>query len=100
QRGRDRPLDEWLGNIHDERSRLAIAGAAAPCSVTSEFCRSLYWPSTTTRSPSPRPDVMMVKSPDVEPEVMARACAMLPSATTQVKMPSGPRWIATDGMVT
>ena len=55
QRGRDRPLDEGLGNVHDERSRLAIAAGGGLFTVTWESSRSLYWPSTTTRSPSDKP---------------------------------------------
>src|SRR5262249_9086200 len=73
ERCRNRPPSAGLGNMHEEGSRFAIVGAAGMFSLTSEFCRSLYWPSTTTRSPSTRPEVMTVRSPDVGPDLMGRA---------------------------
>ena len=67
QRGGDRPLNEGLGNVHDGYSRLATAdvgpvvcACAGIVTCTFEFCCSLYWPSTTTRSPLARPEVMIV----------------------------------------
>ena len=40
---------------------------------------------------------MMVWSPDAGPDVIVRASAMLPGVTTQVNIPSGPRWMACGG---
>src|SRR6516162_5364029 len=90
QRRRDRPLDEWLRDIHEACACLATGGAGC-VTVTFAFCRSLYWPLTTTRSPAASPEVMIVRSPVVGPDVIGRAWTTSSSPTTQVNIPSGPR---------
>jgi hypothetical protein len=65
--------DKRLRNVHDERSRFATAGGGGSFTVTREPSRSLYWPLTTTRSPSASPEATTVWSAVVGPTVIGRA---------------------------
>src|SRR5262249_40399035 len=61
QRGRDRPLNEWRGDVHGIVACCACcaaaSSAASPCrTVTCVPDCSRYCPSTTTCSPALRPE--------------------------------------------
>src|SRR5262249_34983670 len=94
QRGGDRAADERLGEVH-----LTLP-ASADCGVvklTGALRASRYCPSVTTRSPSRRPEVTTVRSPDVGPTSIARGSAVLLAATIHANKPRGPRWMAGEG---
>jgi hypothetical protein len=58
--------------LHGTTASLAMGGSGR-INVTFEFRRSLYWPLMTTRSPTARPDVIVVRPSVVGPDVIGRA---------------------------
>jgi hypothetical protein len=84
--------------VHGASVCFATAGSCK-VNVTFEFCRSLYWPLTTTRSPSVSPDAIATRPSVVGPGVIGRALTTSPSPTTQANLPSGPVWMAAEGTV-
>jgi len=55
--------------------------------------------ASTGLSAGQRCNVIMVRSPVVGPGVIGRAWTTSPSATTQANFPSGPAWMAGEGIV-
>src|SRR5262249_9496719 len=97
QRGRDRPANEGFREVHGvvpaagDVAPGALAATAVDVIVTRALASSLYCPSVTPRSPSVRPVLITVRSPDAGPSSIRRGSATFSPLTIQANRPWAPR---------
>src|SRR5215467_5986620 len=87
-------MDEGCGEVH---LLLPASAACGGVMLTGALRESLYCPSVTTRSPSLRPVVTIVRSPALAPTSIVRGSAVLLAVTVHANSPRGPRCMAAEG---
>src|SRR5262249_7107729 len=101
QRGSDRTANERRGDVHRASLCCAIAGGRDVGCASTTFAPglTLYWPSTTTRTPAASPSSMIALPSWVTGTWMGFTATESSAFTTYARSPFGPRCTTDSGTV-